>query len=69
MVLVKIISESSIDESTKQSAAILLKKMTRENWTRDKEDDSNLFIIPDDTKQLIKENIIELLIHSPERVR
>lgn len=68
--LVKVItaSEQEADIGVKQAASIRLKDLFKRNWARFTGDEEQ-YIIPAGEKQLVKENILEVMVHCPPLVR
>lgn len=64
----KILSLESVGEHLKQSAVIQFKALARDNWGPS-EYEPNRPILTDEDKAFVKQNIVELLIHSPPKIR
>jgi hypothetical protein len=74
--LLQIILSGEIESSTKQAASIYLKRVTRGHWAPEEREEGeqpvqglNTKYLTEPEKKVLKENIVEALIHSDTKVR
>jgi hypothetical protein len=66
--LLQICSSNEVNPAIRQSASISLKQLVRSKWDKP-EDQPDFQTIADSDKVVMKQNIVEVLIQAPEKVR
>ncbi|XP_039266742.2 importin-7-like [Styela clava] len=69
--LLQIVMSEEIPMAVRQAGAIYMKNMCTKWWRKDPEDDesTDVFFIHENDKAIIRENIVEAIIHAPEVIR
>lgn len=67
--LLQLIMTENIEMPVRQAGVIYLKNMISQYWSNDPNETPNTPSLPDHDKQLIRDNIIEAVIHSTEAIR
>jgi importin-7 len=67
--LLQLIMTDNIEMPVRQAGVIYLKNMISQYWSNDPNETPTLPTLPENDKQLIRDNIIEAVIHSVEAIR
>ncbi|MBN3288989.1 IPO7 protein, partial [Polypterus senegalus] len=67
--LLQITMSEHLDLPVRQAGVIYLKNMVTQYWNEGEPSAGEIFTIPDEDRQCIRENIVEAIIQSPELIR
>ncbi|XP_041929770.1 importin-7 isoform X2 [Alosa pseudoharengus] len=67
--LLQVTMSDQLDLPVRQAGVIYLKNMVTQYWSEGENTETPVCTIPEEDRQFIRDNIIEAIIHSPERIR
>jgi hypothetical protein len=73
----QIVTSNEVDDGIRLAAAIYIKKLTAVNWSKYEDEDEedydipqeDAFFLPEEDKSVLRQNIVEMLIRSPPKLR